>query len=138
MSYTRLEAHEEDRPHGQTHQGQALWIAGLTKAASVIVWAVINAALLFTEQLAELLAPLLLLAGAVWWAIPRALDTITLEGPANDVLQTIRGHVPHEIVLGGDYYTAGALIWNGILCIAVVAICRTLSTLLATLLLDRR
>jgi hypothetical protein len=133
MSYTRLEAHEEDRPQRQT-----LWIDGLTKAANVIVWAIINAALLFAEQLAELLAPLFLLAGAVWWAIPRALDTITLDGPANDVLQTVRGHIPHEIVLGGDYYTPGALIWNGVLCIAVVAICRTLSILLATLLLDRR
>ncbi len=133
MSYTRLEAHDDDQPRRQT-----LWLDGLTKVANIIVWAVITAALLFAEQLAELLAPFLLLAGAAWWALPRALDTITLEGPANDVLQTVRGHIPHEIVLGGDYYTAGALIWNGILCIAVVAICRTLSALIASLLLDRR
>ena len=133
MSYTRLETHDDSRP-----RRQALWIAGLTKAASMVIWAIINAALLFTEQLAELLAPLLLLAGAAWWAIPRILDMITLEGPANDVLQTIRGHVPHEIVLRGDYYNAGALIWNGVLCFAVVAICRTLATLLSILLLDRR
>jgi hypothetical protein len=138
MSYTRLEAREEDRPQSHALRSQAFWLDALTKTAGMIVWAIINAALLFAEQLAELLAPLLLLAGAAWWAIPRALDTITLDGPANDVLQTIRGHVPHEIVLGGDYYTPSALIWNGILCIAVVAICRTLSTLLATLLLDRR
>lgn len=133
MSYTRLEAHDDDQPQRPT-----LWLDSLSRGANIVIWAVINAALLFAEQLAELLAPLLMLAGAAWWAIPRALDTITLDGPANEVLQTVRAHIPHEIVLDGDYYTAGSLIWNGILCIAVVAICRTLSTLLANLLLDRR
>ena len=39
----------------------------MIKAAVIVVWAVINAAILFAEQLAELLAPFLLLAGAIWW-----------------------------------------------------------------------
>jgi hypothetical protein len=45
--------------------------------------------------------------------------------------------VPLEILVGGRYYSAQILIYDGLMCVAVVAICRTLSHLLTNLLLDR-
>ena len=130
MSYTRLEAQDE-------RQAPRLPLASVGRAAGLAAWAVANVAILFAELLAELLAPLLLLAGAAWWAIPRGLEALRLEGPANDILQQVRAHVPLEVFVNGDYYTAHTLIADGLLCIAAVAVCRTLSSLLASLLLDR-
>ncbi len=130
MSYTRVETRDDP-------QERRLPLSWLTRALSVTVWAVINAALLFAEQLAELLAPLLLLAAAIWWAIPRGLEALKLDGPANDILQQVRAHVPLEIGVGGTYYTYHSLVYYGLMCVAVVAICRTLSSLLTNLLLER-
>ena len=133
MSYTRIDVDQAD-----LDDRRPLVLPALGHVARLAVWSVINAVLIFCEHLAELFAPLLLLAGAVWWTIPRALDAITLEGQANDLLQIVRNHVPHDIYVNGSWYTAGSLIWDGVMLIAVVAICRTLSTALTTLLLDRR
>ena len=131
MSYTRLDADQADDDDRRI-------LPALGHVGRLAVWSVINAILIFCEHLAELFAPLLLLAGAIWWAIPRALNAITLEGQASDLLQMVRSRVPHDIYIDGSWYTAGTLIWDGILLIGVVAICRTLSTALTALLLDRR
>ncbi len=132
MSYTRLDVDQAE------YEERRVILPALGQVGRLAVWSVVNAILIFCEHLAELFAPLLLLAGAVWWAIPRALGAITLEGQANDLLQVVRGHVPHDVYIDGSYYSAGSLIWDGVLLIGVVAICRTLSTALTTLLLDRR
>ncbi len=133
MSYTRIDVDE-----AELDDRRPILLPALGHAARIAIWSVINATLIFAEHLAELFAPLLLLAGAVWWAVPRALGALTLEGQANDLLQIVRSHVPHEAFIDGSYYTAGTLIWDGVELIAVVAICRTLSTAITALLLDRR
>ena len=132
MSYTHADA-AAGRPWSR-----AVWLRGLERFVRVAVWSVINAALMFAEHLAEMVAPLLLLAGGVWWALPRALDAISLDGQAEDVLQLVRAHIPHELALDGSIYTAGSLLTDALWLVAVVAICRTLSTALAVLLLDQR
>jgi hypothetical protein len=132
MSYTRLTIAEADLDE------RRVFLPALTQAARVAIWSVANAVLVFAEHLSELFAPFLLLGGVIWWAIPRGLAAITLDGPANDVLQMVRSRVPHDIYIDGSYYSAGTLIWDGIFLVAVVAICRTLSTAITTLLLDRR
>lgn len=131
MSYTSVEVEEqaERRP---------FILPKIGRLACIGIWAVLNAALLFAELAAELAAPLLLLGGIAWWAIPRGLAAITLEGQANDMLQMVRARFPYEIVLNGDVISASTLIGWGITCLVVVAVCRTLTTALATLLLDHR
>ncbi len=130
MSYTSLDADAADR--------RPLLLPRLGRMACIGLWAVLNAGLLIAEQLAEIAAPLLLLGGAIWWAIPRGLAAVTLDGQANDILQMVRARFPLEIVLGGDAYTASTLIYDGVKCVVVVAVCRTLATALAAILLDRR
>ena len=132
MSYTHTQAAE------QRSTAPTALMRTLERFVRVAVWSIINAALVFAEHLAEMLAPLLLLAGGVWWLIPRALDAITLDGQAEDVLDLVRAHVPHELTLDGTTYTAGTLITDALWLVAVVAICRTLSAALAMLLLDQR
>lgn len=132
MSYTRLDAAEP------AYARTPVFLPALGRLGRVVVWSVVNVGLLFAEQLAELLAPVLLFGGAVWWAVPKLLATITLEGQANDVLQMVRARVPTEMYLNGEYVSASILIHWGIWAVAVVAVCRTLSTALAALLLDRR
>ncbi len=131
MSYTRVEAQDTAAPDPWALPEPA-------QLARLAAWSVANMALVFAEHLAELFAPLLLLAGAAWWAIPRGLDALTLDGPAAELLQTVRSRVPHEIYAAGRYYSAGSLIVDGLWLVAVVAACRTLSIVAATLLLDRR
>ena len=132
MSYT----HTQARDQGSTARTD--WMRALERFARIAVWSVINAALVFAEHLAEMLAPLLLLAGGIWWLVPRALNAITLDGQAQDVLELVRAHVPHELTLDGATYTAGTLIADALWLVAAVAICRTLSAALAMLLLDQR
>ncbi len=133
MSYTRLDL--EDRSDAER---RPVLLPTIARLAQVTVWSVINAVLVFGEHLAEFLAPLCLFAGAIWWTIPKGLDALTLEGPANDMLQLVRSRVPHQVYYDGSYYSAHVLIMDGIWLIGVVAICRTLSMALTALLLDRR
>ena len=130
MSFSQFEIEHEP--------ARTAFLPQLGRYARLAIWSVINPGLLFAEILGELLAPLLLLGGIVWWAIPRALAAITLEGPPADLLQMVRSRVPHDIYLNGDYYSAGTLISDGLWMIGLVAVCRTASIAITTLLLDRR
>jgi hypothetical protein len=137
MNYTRVDSASVGYTESHTAQPRNAILLRLERMGRVALWAIVNTALLFAEHAAELAAPFLIIGGAVWWAIPQALSAITLDGPANDMLQVVRARVPHEILLGGNYVSASSLITDGILCIAVVAICRTVTTMITALLLDR-
>ena len=65
MSYSHLDY--EDEPSSSAILPQ------LGRYAKLAVWSVLNAALLFCEQLGELMAPLFMIGGIIWWAIPRIL-----------------------------------------------------------------
>ncbi len=130
MSYSHLDF--EDEP------AESTFLPQLGRYAKLAVWSVLNIGLLFGEQLGELMAPLFIVAGMIWWAIPRILGAITLDGPAADLLQMVRSRVPHDMYLSGSYYSASTLITDGLWMIALVAVCRTASTAITTLLLDRR
>ena len=138
MNYTRVDSPSVNYTETLPARLRQSVFPQLERMGRIALWAVINAALLFAEHAAELAAPFLIIGGAVWWAIPQALSAITLDGPANDMLQTVKARVPHEMLFGGNYVSASSLITDGVLCIAVVAICRTITTMLTTLLLDRR
>ena len=131
MSYSQFDIEDE-------RATRSAFLPQLGRYARLAVWSILNAALLFGEQLGELLAPLLLLGGIIWWAVPRALAAITLDGPAGDVLAMVRSRVPHDLYLNGDYYSASSLISDGLWMIALVAVCRTASVAITSLLLDHR
>lgn len=102
----------------------------------VAAWSVLHFLFYFLQQLAELLAPLLLVIGIGWWALPRIVGAITTgaassDSQAHDVLNAISGTIPAGIHLAGHWITPGGLIVDGLLLMAVAAIGATLSALAA-------
>ena len=100
------------------------------------VWSLLHFAFYFLQQLAELLAPLLLVAGIGWWSLPKIVAAITVEAgnpdsQARDILNTISGTIPAGVRLAGHWITPGGLILDGLLLMAIAAIGATLSALAA-------
>jgi hypothetical protein len=100
------------------------------------LWSVLHALFYFLQQLAELLAPLLLVAGLGWWALPHVVGAITTEAgngdsQMHDILNTISGTIPAGLHLAGHWITPASLIFDGLLLMAFAAIGATLSALAA-------
>ncbi len=100
------------------------------------VWSVLHALFYFLQQLAELLAPLLLVAGLGWWALPRVVGAVTAgtastDSQAHDILNSISGTIPSGLHLAGHWITPAGLIVDGLLLMAVAAVGATLSALAA-------
>ena len=100
------------------------------------LWSVLHFVFYFLQQLAELLAPLLLVVGIGWWALPRIVAAITVEAgspdsQARDILNTISGTIPAGVRLAGHWITPGGLIVDGLLLMALAAVGATLSALAA-------
>lgn len=88
-------------------------------------------AICFVEIVAELLAPVVLICGIGWAALPAVLSMVSLEGQGREMLNTVLQSVPREIHLGHTVLTPTGLIMDGLLLIALVAVCRTVQTILS-------
>ena len=86
----------------------------------------------FVEIIAELLAPVVLIGGIAWSALPSLLSLASTEGQTHDLLNNVMQAVPRELHLGHTVVTPTGLIVDGLLLIGVVALCRTLQTIVAT------
>lgn len=106
----------------------AAWHGSLALRGLVVVAkALASFAITFIELLAELLAPLLLFVGALWWAALRVVSEISVEPELQAMLHVL----PTQLQLGGHELTPAGLIRQGLLLLAVVAACRTVNRLLA-------
>jgi len=118
---------------------QARTESGAFPVAAVIrmaLWSVCYFLFYFAQQIAELLAPLLLILGIGWAILPHIIGAITTSLPntdpqAHDVMNHVVGTIPHEISIGGHLLTPSSLIFDGILLMALAAIGATLSALAA-------
>lgn len=111
-------------------------LAAMLRAIRLVLWSIVHFAFYFLQQVAELLAPLLLAAGLGWWALPRIMDAITTHATtadqqARDILNTISGTIPRGLMLDGHWITPAVLILYGLLLMAVAALGATLSALAA-------
>lgn len=93
----------------------------------VVAKALASFAVTFVELLAELLAPLLLFVGALWWGALRVVGQISVEPELQAMLHVL----PTQLQLGAYDLTPAGLIRQGLLLLAVVAACRTVNRLLA-------
>ena len=105
-------------------------------ALRLALWSIVHFIFYFLQQVAELVAPLLLALGLGWWALPKLVDAITTheanaDQQTRDILDTVAGTIPHALNLGGHWITPGSLITDGLLLMAVAAIGATLSALAA-------
>lgn len=97
------------------------------------IWSVCFFIFYFVQQLAELLAPLLLIAGVLWKALPAVVGSLShaaasADPQARDAIGSVASAIPSHIVIAGHDLTAGGLIWDGILLMALAAAGATLAT----------
>ncbi len=108
----------------------------LLRALRLAFWTVAHFVFYFLQQLAELIAPLLLALGLGWWALPRLVDAITAreanaDQQTHDILNTIASGIPHGLTIGTHWITPGGLITGGLALMAVASVGATLSALAA-------
>lgn len=112
---------------------------GKSSAASLIrlgVWSVLYFLFYLAQQVAELLAPLLLIAGIGWAALPHVVSAVSssaghVDAQAHDVMVHVADAIPHEIMLGSHLLTPSGLIFDGILLMALAALGATFSAIAA-------
>ncbi len=109
--------------HGPTVAGRAV---------RVTAWSIAHFAFALAQQLAELLAPLLLILGIGWYALPRIVGLIqTSDGQMRDILNGLQDHVPTELTIEGHVLTPGGLILDGVLLMVIAAGLSTATAVLA-------
>lgn len=99
-------------------------------------WAICHFAFYFAQQVAEVLAPLCLVIGIGWMALPRALAAITTgsassDPQAQDVMNHVVGSIPDHLTIGSHVMTPGGLIFDGFLLMAIAAVGATISAVAA-------
>lgn len=99
-------------------------------------WAVCYFAFYFAQQVAEVLAPLCLVIGIGWMALPHALSSITTSNAsadiqAQDVMNHVVGSIPTHLTIGSHVMTPGGLIFDGFLLMAIAALGATISAVAA-------
>lgn len=102
------------------------------RLSKLVLRGVVLFAVSFIEIVAELLAPILLICGIGWSALPGILSMAGPEGQARDVIAGVAQSIPREIRVGHMVLTPATLIMDGLLLIAVVALCRTVQTIVST------
>ncbi len=102
------------------------------RAARITLWGVVHFAFVLAQQLAELLAPLLLVLGIGWYALPRAVSLIqTNDGQMRDILNGLVERVPTELTVAGHSLTPVGLIVDGVLLMVIAAGLSTATAVLA-------
>lgn len=97
------------------------------KGARILVFGVLTFALTLAEEVADILAPVVLLLGLGWWAALHVLGSVITE-PA---LQPILQQLPARLLVAGHEFTPAGMIRDGILLVVVIAACRTLNGIIA-------
>ena len=122
-------SHEfQDLNDWRAAQNHPAMVAAL-RLARLVARGVVVFAFSFIEIMAELLAPIVLVCGIGWAALPGLLSMVGTEGQAREMLSTVVQSVPRSIHLGGMVVTPTGLIVDGLLLIALVALCRTVQTI---------
>ncbi len=102
------------------------------RAARITVWGVVHFAFVLVQQLAELLAPLLLVLGIGWYALPKAVELIqTNDGQMRDILNGLVDRMPAEFVIAAHRITPIGLIIDGVLLMVIAAALSTATAVLA-------
>lgn len=86
-------------------------------------------AISFIEIIAELLAPIVLICGVIWAALPGLLSAAVPEGQGKEILATVMQNIPAVLHIGRLTITPTGMILDGLLLIAIVALSRTMQTI---------
>ena len=106
--------------------------SGGLSLARLGIWSVLYFLFYMAQQVAELLAPLLLIAGIGWAALPHVVSAVSssaghVDAQAHDVMAHVAEAIPNEVMFGSHLLTPSGLIFDGILLMALAALGATLS-----------
>jgi hypothetical protein len=107
----------------EERRGGDRWFRVAAKGLGVAFWGLVSFGLTFVELLAEIAAPLVLMLGALWWAVLKVIDAL----PVPPEMQPMVAAFPVRLVAAGYVLTPGGMIIQGLWLVAVVAACRTLN-----------
>ncbi|MBE9605407.1 hypothetical protein IAI18_11055 [Acetobacteraceae bacterium H6797] len=99
----------------------------LLRGLWIVFWGIISFVLNFAQAVAEEVAPVLLLLGALWWGLIRIVAALPRLPDVEPYLQ----YLPERLQAGGYTLTPVGMIELGILLLAVVAACRTVDGIIA-------
>jgi hypothetical protein len=99
------------------------WGSLVLRGIGIIFWGLVSFALTFVELVAEVVAPLLLMLGGLWWAASQIIGKLPVPAEVQPVLQAF----PTQLVAAGHVLTPTGLIVQGLWLLAIVAACRTLN-----------
>ncbi|MFT8675165.1 MAG: hypothetical protein ABF990_00310 [Acetobacter sp.] len=122
-------------PRPAALSSEAWHLSGL-KLVRTAVWMVCHFVFYFIQQVAELFAPLLLIGGVAWSALPTLIATLSrsaasADPQARDAIASAAGAIPQQLVVAGHVLTASGLIWYGVELMALAAAGATLAALSA-------
>ncbi|NHO34006.1 hypothetical protein [Acetobacter fallax] len=108
----------------------------LTSIIRLAIWSVLYFLFYLAQQLAELLAPLVLILGIGWAALPHVIGAVSsgaasVDAQARDVMSHVADAIPGQIMVGSHLLTPSGLIFDGILLMAIAALGATLSAIAA-------
>jgi hypothetical protein len=143
LYHDRMDQHSDfaARPDTRAQQDRDDWRAAATHPAvasalrliRMVLRGVVVFAFCFLEIIAELAAPIVLICGIGWTALPGLLAVVGgSDGQVHDVVSSIAQAIPGQVRLGHTTLTPTTLIVDGLLLIGVVALCRTVQTIVAS------
>jgi hypothetical protein len=115
--------------HDDIYQREAQgrnWGGMVLKGIGIVFWGLVSFGLTFVELVAEVVAPLLLMLGGLWWAATQIIPKLPVPPEAQPMLQSF----PTQLVAAGHVLTPTGLIIQGLWLLAVVAACRTLNSII--------
>jgi hypothetical protein len=121
-----LSAHDEYEFHDRREAGHR-WLWLVLRGLGVAFWGLVTFGLTFVELVAEVVAPLLLMLGGLWWALGQVIAALPIPPEIQPMVQSF----PKQLVASGHVLTPSGLIVQGLWLLAVVAACRTLNGIIA-------
>jgi hypothetical protein len=117
-----LSAHDDFEFDARRDAGRRwMWLA--LRGVGIAFWGLVTFALTFVELVAEVVAPLLMMLGGLWWATGQIIAAI----PVPPEIQPMLRSFPTQLVAAGHVLTPTGLIIQGLWLLAVVAACRTIN-----------
>ena len=105
----------------------------------VALWSIVHFCAALAQQLAELMAPLLLIVGIGWYVLPKVIGLVqTDDAQVRDILNGLESHVPSAVVMAGHRLSASGLIFDGIVLMVIAAALSTATTVIGNELYRER
>ncbi len=100
-----------------------------------IFWLICHFVFYFIQQLAEILAPLLLVTGILWKILPIATESLikiisSTDLQTGNILKHNNDFIPYSIMVAGHSLSAGKLIIDSLLLLILTSLCATLTAYL--------